>query len=223
MFLPFTDHKPNRIKDSNCYRLPLYHYKHIQDYSARKRLNLLGKKRTFHLSYIDQRYSSKWQSSDRVCREEGEYRYRFSAALPPFWLRKERKRGELTKFPASHINSLPPLLLPGDGRQLLDLVALVIRSWFPTSFPFTFLPISFPFLDSMMHLCWIDLGSKQLLDPDKVDVVQRLDKEKGLTLEEFRLIKIHMSLRKLISSLPSHPLTWISRFFLAFVLFFESS
>lgn len=77
-----------------------------------------------------------------------------------------------------------------------------------------FLPISFPFLDSMMHLCWIDLGSKQLLDPDKVDVVQRLDKEKGVTLEEFRLIKIHMSLRKLISSLPSHPLTRISRFFL---------
>ncbi|KAG6504053.1 hypothetical protein ZIOFF_036379 [Zingiber officinale] len=43
----------------------------------------------------------------------------------------------------------------------------------------------------MFHLC---CGSKQLLDPDKVDVVHRLDKEKCLTLEEFRLIKIHMSI-----------------------------
>ncbi|CAL9104177.1 unnamed protein product [Musa textilis] len=42
---------------------------------------------------------------------------------------------------------------------------------------------------------WTSSHYKQLLDPDKVDVVQRLDKEKGLTLEEFRLIKIHMSLQ----------------------------
>uniref|UniRef100_A0A804JRG4 Cyclin-like domain-containing protein n=1 Tax=Musa acuminata subsp. malaccensis TaxID=214687 RepID=A0A804JRG4_MUSAM len=42
---------------------------------------------------------------------------------------------------------------------------------------------------------WTSSHYKQLLDPDKVDVVQRLDKEKGVTLEEFRLIKIHMSLQ----------------------------
>ncbi|XP_078176269.1 cyclin-C1-1 isoform X2 [Carex rostrata] len=32
-----------------------------------------------------------------------------------------------------------------------------------------------------------------LLDPDEVDTVHALDKERGITQEEFRLIKIHMS------------------------------
>jgi hypothetical protein len=38
--------------------------------------------------------------------------------------------------------------------------------------------------------------SKQLLEPDEVDVVHPLDKERGITQEEFRLIKIHMSFRQ---------------------------
>ncbi|XP_008792922.1 cyclin-C1-1-like [Phoenix dactylifera] len=40
---------------------------------------------------------------------------------------------------------------------------------------------------------WTSSHHKQLLDPDGVDVVHPLDKEKGLTQEEFRLIKIHMT------------------------------
>lgn len=35
--------------------------------------------------------------------------------------------------------------------------------------------------------------SKQLLDPEQVDVVHPLDKERGLTLEDFKLIKLHIS------------------------------
>ena len=35
--------------------------------------------------------------------------------------------------------------------------------------------------------------SKFLLDQDDVDTVPSLDKEKGLTLEEFKQIKIHMT------------------------------
>lgn len=44
--------------------------------------------------------------------------------------------------------------------------------------------------------------SKQLLDQEDVDVVHPLDKEKGLTLEEFKLIKIHMSNREISLFLP---------------------
>ncbi|XP_072992195.1 cyclin-C1-1 isoform X1 [Typha latifolia] len=40
---------------------------------------------------------------------------------------------------------------------------------------------------------WTSSHCKQLLDPDEVDVVHHLDKERGITQEEFRLIKIHMS------------------------------
>ncbi|CAN6447649.1 unnamed protein product [Victoria cruziana] len=40
---------------------------------------------------------------------------------------------------------------------------------------------------------WASSHCKQLLDQEDVDVVHPLDKEKGLTLEEFKLIKIHMS------------------------------
>lgn len=35
--------------------------------------------------------------------------------------------------------------------------------------------------------------SKQLLDPEEVDVVHPLDKERGMTLEDFKLIKLHMA------------------------------
>ncbi|XP_022849785.1 cyclin-C1-1-like, partial [Olea europaea var. sylvestris] len=37
------------------------------------------------------------------------------------------------------------------------------------------------------------LLTKQLLDPEEVDVVHPLDKERGITLEDSKLIKLHMS------------------------------
>ncbi|KAJ6845250.1 cyclin-C1-1-like isoform X1 [Iris pallida] len=40
---------------------------------------------------------------------------------------------------------------------------------------------------------WTSSHYKQLLDPEEVDVVHPLDKEKGITSEEFKLIKIHMT------------------------------
>ncbi|KAK1295182.1 Cyclin-C1-1 [Acorus calamus] len=40
---------------------------------------------------------------------------------------------------------------------------------------------------------WTSSHFKQLLDAMEVDVVHSLDKEKGLTPEEFRLVKIHMT------------------------------
>ena len=41
---------------------------------------------------------------------------------------------------------------------------------------------------------WI-VCSKQLFDQEEVDVVHPLDKEKGITLEDFKLIKMHMVIR----------------------------
>ncbi|XP_019230534.1 PREDICTED: cyclin-C1-2-like isoform X1 [Nicotiana attenuata] len=35
--------------------------------------------------------------------------------------------------------------------------------------------------------------SKELLDPEEVDVVHQLDKDRGITLDDFKLIKLHMS------------------------------
>ncbi|KAH7862984.1 hypothetical protein Vadar_011811 [Vaccinium darrowii] len=40
---------------------------------------------------------------------------------------------------------------------------------------------------------WTSSHYKQLLDQEEVDVVQQLDKEKGITLEDFKLIKMHMA------------------------------
>ncbi|KAG9446079.1 hypothetical protein H6P81_012207 [Aristolochia fimbriata] len=40
---------------------------------------------------------------------------------------------------------------------------------------------------------WTSSHYKQLLDQEDVDVVPSLDKERGLTLEEFKLIKVHMT------------------------------
>uniref|UniRef100_A0A453L7F5 Uncharacterized protein n=1 Tax=Aegilops tauschii subsp. strangulata TaxID=200361 RepID=A0A453L7F5_AEGTS len=40
---------------------------------------------------------------------------------------------------------------------------------------------------------WASSHSKQLLDPEDVDVVPAADRERGITTEEFRLVKIHMS------------------------------
>jgi hypothetical protein len=49
------------------------------------------------------------------------------------------------------------------------------------------------------------LCSKQLLDPEEVDVVPAADRERGITPEEFRLVKIHMSFRELQLLLPTPP------------------
>lgn len=40
---------------------------------------------------------------------------------------------------------------------------------------------------------WVSSHYKQLLDQEEVDVVHPIDKEKGLTLDEFKLIKMHMA------------------------------
>ncbi|KAM0893065.1 hypothetical protein ACQ4PT_025330 [Festuca glaucescens] len=40
---------------------------------------------------------------------------------------------------------------------------------------------------------WASSHSKQLLDPEEMDVVPAADRERGITTEEFRLVKIHMS------------------------------
>ncbi|KAK4743822.1 hypothetical protein SAY87_010134 [Trapa incisa] len=40
---------------------------------------------------------------------------------------------------------------------------------------------------------WTSTHHKQLLEPDEVDVVQPADKEKGITVEDFKLIKMHMA------------------------------
>ncbi|WRX08450.1 hypothetical protein QQP08_000937 [Theobroma cacao] len=40
---------------------------------------------------------------------------------------------------------------------------------------------------------WTSSHCKQLLDPEQVDVVHQQDKDKGITLEEFKLIKTHMA------------------------------
>ncbi|XP_031404884.1 cyclin-C1-2-like [Punica granatum] len=40
---------------------------------------------------------------------------------------------------------------------------------------------------------WTSTHYKQLLDPEEVDVVQPADKEKGITVEDFKLIKMHMA------------------------------
>lgn len=41
---------------------------------------------------------------------------------------------------------------------------------------------------------WTSSHCKQLKDPEEVDVVPQLDRERGLTLDEFKLIKFHMTL-----------------------------
>lgn len=40
---------------------------------------------------------------------------------------------------------------------------------------------------------WTSSHYKHLLDQEEVDVVQALDREKGITLEDFKIIKMHMA------------------------------
>ncbi|XP_010552037.1 PREDICTED: cyclin-C1-2 [Tarenaya hassleriana] len=40
---------------------------------------------------------------------------------------------------------------------------------------------------------WTSSQYKQLMDPEEVDVIHPLDRERGITVEDFKLIKLHMS------------------------------
>nr|XP_009787343.1 PREDICTED: cyclin-C1-2-like isoform X2 [Nicotiana sylvestris] len=40
---------------------------------------------------------------------------------------------------------------------------------------------------------WTSSQYKELLDPEEVDVVHQLDKDRGITLDDFKLVKLHMS------------------------------
>ncbi|XP_047308286.1 cyclin-C1-1-like [Impatiens glandulifera] len=40
---------------------------------------------------------------------------------------------------------------------------------------------------------WTSSHYKELLDPEELDVVHPLDRERGITLEDFKLVKMHMS------------------------------
>ncbi|XP_030547722.2 cyclin-C1-2-like [Rhodamnia argentea] len=40
---------------------------------------------------------------------------------------------------------------------------------------------------------WTSTHYKQLLDPEEVDVVHPLDRERGVTVEDFKLVKMHMA------------------------------
>ncbi|XP_010547123.1 PREDICTED: cyclin-C1-2-like isoform X8 [Tarenaya hassleriana] len=49
---------------------------------------------------------------------------------------------------------------------------------------------------------WTSSHHKLLMDPEEVDVVHPLDRERGITVEDFKLIKLHMS--NYISKLAQH-------------------
>ncbi|KAL6845918.1 hypothetical protein ACP4OV_023366 [Aristida adscensionis] len=53
---------------------------------------------------------------------------------------------------------------------------------------------------------WTSSHCKQLLDPEEVGAVPAADRERGITPEEFRLVKIHMSCRGLLLLSPPFPL-----------------
>ena len=44
------------------------------------------------------------------------------------------------------------------------------------------------------------VSSKQLMEQEEVDVVHPLDKERGISVEDFKLIKFHMSNRTIPTS-----------------------
>jgi hypothetical protein len=77
-----------------------------------------------------------------------------------------------------------------NGCQFLELLSLV-RWIFPFLFSYVFISFEGVYLPVPG---WI-VRSKQLFDQEEVDVVHPLDKEKGITLEDFKLIKMHMVIR----------------------------
>lgn len=78
------------------------------------------------------------------------------------------------------------------GCQFLDIISLVCF--------ISFIVCAYLFLFIAVWICVVNLldvvcvsCSKHLLDQEDVDMVNPLDKEKGVTVEDFKLIKMHMS------------------------------
>jgi len=103
-------------------------------------------------------------------------------------------------------------LLHSAVAQWLSTVFWFLFGWVSLISEETWLPISGHHLISMFHLppkipffslvciCVVicdswgyEPCSKHLLDQEDVDMVNSLDKEKGITLEDFKLIKMHMA------------------------------
>jgi len=103
-------------------------------------------------------------------------------------------------------------LLHSAVAQWLSTVFWFLFDWVSLISEETWLPISGHHLISMFHLppkipffslvciCVVicdswgyEPCSKHLLDQEDVDMVNSLDKEKGITLEDFKLIKMHMA------------------------------
>lgn len=79
--------------------------------------------------------------------------------------------------------------------QFLDFLPLVCFSSSLSSaclFSFCF-PVALYFVPVCLSCEAFVLRSKQLLDQEEVDAVHPLDKERGITLEDFKLIKMHMA------------------------------
>ncbi|KAL5205512.1 hypothetical protein ABZP36_033721 [Zizania latifolia] len=109
-------------------------------------------------------------------------------------VRRQRCSPSLRRTPSS------PESPSQDGRKLLDVVSQV-RILLPV-------PVDSVLGSRIRELsCWLCVrsgaSSKQLLEPDDVDKVQQADHDRGITKEEFRLVKIHMSSRELL--LAHHP------------------
>ena len=74
------------------------------------------------------------------------------------------------------------------GCQFLDIISSVC-----------FISPKIPSFSLCVHLCviWDSWGSEpcsnHLLEQEDVDMVNALDKENGITLEDFKLIKMHMA------------------------------
>jgi hypothetical protein len=95
-----------------------------------------------------------------------------------------------------------------DGGQLLGVVALVRRLPRPRPFHRSRLSIRFGLRGGAGRLIrgrvlFAVVCSKQLLDPEDAELVPAADRERGITPEEFRLVKIHMSFRELLPPTPS--------------------
>lgn len=86
-----------------------------------------------------------------------------------------------------------------NGCQFLGIISLVCFFLFLFFFPL-YKSVFLSFWHLCVRLC-SNLGfmgghapcSKHLLDQEDVDMVNPLDKEKGVTLEDFKLIKMHMA------------------------------
>ena len=119
------------------------------------------------------------------------------------------------------------------SRSVSEYFSYLIQTWPPISghhhtsiFPskttslskFHFVSLCFYFLGFLFFI-FFEIGSvlflwfllsKQLLDQEEVDVVHPLDKEKGITLEDFKHIKMHMANCILSLSLSLSHFCWVA-------------